>query len=139
MEAYFEIEQWVDGPQEEVFEHFTVAEKLVRWHGVEARIEARPGGVWWCRFEDGSIVSGEILELDPPRRLVFTWGFEVPSPNPGLGSQTPAGRSRVEVVLHSSGGGRTHVRLRHQGFVDGDSVGRGWTHFLARLSVILKS
>jgi uncharacterized protein YndB with AHSA1/START domain len=33
---------------------------------LEVRIQARP-----------ETVFGEFVEIDPPRRLVFTWGWEV--------------------------------------------------------------
>ena len=134
----FEIEQWVHAPPREVFEHFTVADKLVRWHGVQARIEARPGGLWWCKHEDGSVIRGEILELEPPRRLVFTWGFEAGAPTAGLASATPAGASRIEVWFDAVDDG-TRVRLRHTGFVRGDSVSTGWRHFVGVLEALFKS
>lgn len=135
--ADFEIEQWVDAPIEQVFAHFTVAENLVTWHGVAAEVDAQPGGAWWCRFEDGSVVRGQFVEIDPPRRLVFTWGFDVPTTTGCLVSKTPAGSSRVEVTLHA-GPNRTRVHLRHLGFVEGDSVAVGWTHFLGRLATKCK-
>ena len=113
-----------------------MVEKLVTWHGVAAEVDARPGGAWRCRFEDGSMVRGEIVELDPPKRLIFTWGFDTPSTT--RVSQTPPGGSRVEVTLHAAGPTRTRVHLRHLVFVEGDSVAIGWTHFLGRLATIFK-
>ena len=133
----FEIEQWVEASPAEVFEHFVIPEKLTRWHGVEAQIEAHPGGRWRCRFEDGSVVSGDILELDPPRRLVLTWSFEIGSPTRGLIAETPPGGSRVEVTFEPAGGG-TRVLLRHQGFRPHDPVADGWRFFLRCLHSLLK-
>ena len=52
--------------------------------------------------------SGHFVELDPPRRLVFTWGWEMP------GNPVPAGSSTVTVDLLAAPAG-TLVRLTHTG------------------------
>ena len=53
------------------------------------------------------VVVGEYVELDPPHRLVFTWGFD------GDGRATGAGSSRVEVVLETDDGDHTRLTLSH--------------------------
>src|SRR5213075_2352466 len=47
-----------------------------RWWGTPLDFEARPG--WSFRVEviPGHIASGEFVELDAPRRLVYTFGWE---------------------------------------------------------------
>ena len=53
------------------------------------------------------MARGEFLEIDPPRRLVFSWGWE------GIDA-LPPGQSTVEVDLIDEGGA-TLLRLRHNG------------------------
>jgi uncharacterized protein YndB with AHSA1/START domain len=52
---------------------------------LEVRIQARP-----------ETVFGEFVEIDPPRRLVFTWGWEGDE-------EVPPGSSTVEVTLTPDG------------------------------------
>jgi uncharacterized protein YndB with AHSA1/START domain len=74
---------------------------------------------------------GEFVEVDPPRRVVFTWGWDR-SERP-----VPPGSSTVEVVLEPAGDG-TRLTLRHSGLPDEEQVaqhGHGWEHYLERLRV----
>ena len=44
------------------------------WFGVECESEWTPGSSWRMVHPDGSISdAGEIVEADPPRRLVIRW------------------------------------------------------------------
>jgi len=55
---------------------------LVQWLADAVRVEAKPGGVY--RFWGAGVIwgeseaetAGEILELDTPRRLVFSWRWK---------------------------------------------------------------
>ena len=78
------------------------------WMGRTATIDPRPGGAFRIDYNGSDIASGEILEIDRPRRLVLSWGWEAP------GDATPPGASRVEVSLEPDGDG-TILRLRHSG------------------------
>ena len=76
---------------EHVFAYFTQADAMVRWMGDFARLDARPGGELAIDIH-GTPVRGRYLELDPPHRLVFSWGH--------AGSdRLPPGASVVEVRL----------------------------------------
>ena len=129
--AEFEIVHWVDAPVAEVWAYFTDAEKMIEWQGVEARLDPKPGGVWWVRHENGAVLAGEFLAVDPPHALAFTWGFE--SPDAAGSGATPAGGSRVDVRLAEEGA-RTRIELRHSRYADGDPVAHGWGFFLAELA-----
>ena len=44
------------------------------WFGITAKCDWEPGSPWCLKFEDGRIAdTGEILQADPPRRLVIRW------------------------------------------------------------------
>jgi uncharacterized protein YndB with AHSA1/START domain len=80
-----------------------------------------------------SIASGEVVELDPPRRLVYTFGWEVGGAGPDL---VPPGSSTVEIELIPSGAGTT-LRLVHRELPApaASAHGEGWDHYLGRLVV----
>lgn len=113
---------------ETVFACFTDPELLVRWKGLEATLEPRPGGVYRVVMNPRDVVLGEFVEVVPHSRIVFTWGFEAE------GGMLPAGASTVEVTLTPDGDG-TVVRLVHRDLPAAarDAHARGWAHFLERL------
>jgi uncharacterized protein YndB with AHSA1/START domain len=79
------------------------------------------------------VARGEYVELDPPRRVVFTWGWE----SEGEGHAVPPGSSRVEVSLEPDGEG-TLVRLRHVDLPEEalEIHGQGWDLYLGRLAKV---
>jgi uncharacterized protein YndB with AHSA1/START domain len=80
-------------------------------------------------MEDGSVASGEFIEVDPPRRVSFSWGWEGKE-------DLPPGSTTVEVTLEPDGDA-TVVRLRHTGLPTDDwrRVHRdGWVIFLGTLA-----
>ena len=120
----------IDAPPELVFSYFTDPVKHVLWQGVDAELDPRPGGIFRVKFAPGYVASGTYLEIDQPRRLVYTWGWE----DEGF-SVLPPGASTVEVTLESAGAG-TVVRVRHSGLPEGAMVefhGQGWDDTLAEL------
>ncbi len=125
----YEVE--IAAPPATVWSFWTDPEKLVRWMGDIATLEPRPGGLFRLEYKSGDIARGEYVELDEPRRLVLTWGWEAE------GDPTPPGSSRIEVDLEAANGGEaTLLRLRHSGLPGASSPGHdeGWRHFLARLA-----
>jgi uncharacterized protein YndB with AHSA1/START domain len=125
-----EVTARVDAPPETVFSYFTDPEKYRRWMGREAELDPRPGGLYRVKVSDLGAVSGRYVEVDPPRRVIFTWGWEG-------NDEVPPGSSTVEVTLEADGDA-TIVRLRHTGLPGDESRalhGQGWTHYLSRLSV----
>lgn len=116
---------------ETIWEFFVDPEKVVRWKGVDAQIEARPGGARRIDIHGGrDIAAGEHVILEPPRRLVFTWGWEGDE-------QVPPGSSTVEVTL-TADGDETVVRLEHRDLPSADQREKhamGWDHYLGRLGV----
>ena len=96
----------IDAPPELVFEFLTETPRWAAWWGAGSEIEARPGGRMKIRYPDGSEAVGEVLEVQPPERLVFTYGY-------ASGAMIPPGGSRVTMELEPAGGA-TRLRLTHE-------------------------
>ena len=56
--------------------------------GQTAELDARPGGNFRVQVLPGHTARGRFVELDPPRRLVYTWGWE---PERRRAERRPAG------------------------------------------------
>ena len=110
MTGAIEITQRIDAPPEIVFAYLTDSQRFVRWMGVGAELDPRPGGRYRIDVDGVHIVSGEYQVIDPPRRLVMSWGWE--------GHPTvPPGSTTVEITLTPEAGA-TVLRLRHLGLPD---------------------
>jgi uncharacterized protein YndB with AHSA1/START domain len=118
----------IAAPPDVVFPYFTDPRRMVDWFGVAALLDPRPGGALRIEANRRDVVLGEYVEVEPPHRVVFTWGFD------GAAPMVEAGASRVEVTLEPDGDG-TLLVLRHHGLPDGsrDAHGGGWAHYLDRL------
>ncbi len=112
---------------ERVFTYFTDADAMVAWMGERARLEPVVGGAFAVDVR-GVAVRGSYLVLEPPRRLVFSWGHEG-------SAELPPGASTVEVRLTPARGG-TDVLVEHRDLPAARAAGheRGWGTFLARLA-----
>jgi uncharacterized protein YndB with AHSA1/START domain len=123
-----EHDVFIAAEPERVFRYFTRVEDLVRWMGDFAVLDPRPGGEFTVDI-NGVPVRGRYLELDPPRRLLISWGH--------AGSDVlPPGASTVEITLVAERGGTT-VRLSHRDLPAQEAQvhAAGWPHFLERLAV----
>ena len=123
----------LDASPDEVFGFLTDAERYVRWQGVKAELDPRPGGLYRVWMDAGTVARGEYVEIDPPRRLVFTWGWEG---NVDL----PPGSTTVELSLEAEGDG-TVLSLRHTGLPTGEAAAmheEGWRFFTDRLSTAVR-
>jgi uncharacterized protein YndB with AHSA1/START domain len=122
-----ELSIWIAARPETVFAFLTEPEKLVQWIGLAAELEPRPGGLFRVDMNRRTIVRGQYLKVEPPGRVVFTWGHED-------GTVLPAGSSTVEIALIPDEDG-TLVKLRHSGLPvpEQDAHRFGWGHYLGRL------
>jgi uncharacterized protein YndB with AHSA1/START domain len=124
----------IDASPETVWQFLVDPAKASRWMGTAASFDARPGGLYQVEVIPGHIARGEFVELDEPRRLVYTWGWEPGEDGP---STVPPGSSTVEIELTPSGDG-TLLRITHRGLPTKESAeshGQGWDHYLGRLAV----
>ena len=47
------------------------------WYGVTQESDWKPGSAWKMVFKDGRVAdTGEIVEIDPPKRMVIKWRNE---------------------------------------------------------------
>ena len=114
---------------ETVFAFFTDPDKMIQWQGRRADLDPRPGGGFRVEVTNLHTAVGEYVELDPPHRVVFTWGWDDPE------TSIPPGSTTIEVTLTAEGSG-TLVRLAHRDLPSDESRaqhGQGWEHYLARL------
>lgn len=119
----------VNAPAQAVYEMFTDPGKLVQWIGIRALIEPRAGGQFRFELVPGEFCSGRYVTLDPPRRVVFTWGWESGALAVAPGSTT------VTVDFEQKGPSTTHVQLTHSGLSEPMRPfhADGWRRFLGRL------
>jgi uncharacterized protein YndB with AHSA1/START domain len=118
----------IAAPPEVVFEYFVDPQKLVSWIGSRAVLEATPGGRFWLDMNGRDVAAGQFLEIEPPTRVVFTWGWEQGGPPLAPGSST------VEVTL-TPDGADTIVRLIHRDIPEPfvESHRAGWSEHFTKL------
>ncbi len=125
-----EVEVRIAADPETVFDFFTDPDKMIQWMGRKAELDPRPGGTLRCDINSDAVASGEYIEIESPRRIVFSWGWE------GDDSVTAPGSSTVEVLLQPDGVG-TRLRLLHRDLPSAESAekhGHGWRHYTERLA-----
>ncbi len=136
----FEMEVRVQARPETVFSYLTDPVKARQWLGVDAELDPRPGGRFRATLtgRTRAAVRGEYIVVEPPHRLVYTWGWEEPLMMPVL-KQVPPGSSTVEIMLVPDGDS-TLVRVRHSGLPSEDAIGfhsLGWGSTLTRLQAVV--
>jgi uncharacterized protein YndB with AHSA1/START domain len=122
----FSTEVDLPAPVEEVFRHLTEPAAMIRWMGQHARLQPVPGGAFEVDI-NGVPVRGRYLVVEPPTRVVVSWGVA------GSGD-LPPGASEVEFTLTPAGDG-TRLHLVHRNLPPGQAQmhDTGWHHFLPRL------
>ena len=117
-------EIFIAAPPARVFQAISDPTQLPRWWGqdglyrvTKSTMDLRPGGKWRSdgRGADGTqfYVEGEYLEVDPPRKLVYTW----------ISSWMPT-TTEVRWELEAQGNG-TLLKLTHTGFAGNADQAKG--------------
>lgn len=89
-----------------VFRFFTDSERWAAWWGPGSTIDARVGGALSIRYPNGIEAGGEVLELEPPSRIAFSYGY-------ASGEPIGVGASKVVIRLQSHATG-TELSLTHE-------------------------
>jgi uncharacterized protein YndB with AHSA1/START domain len=134
------VERRFAAPPDRVFAAWTSAEELSAWCAPppatpDAEADVRVGGRWRIVMSapDGSQhrVGGTYREIDPPRRLVFTWQWEnIPD--------FPETIVTVEFTARADGG--TDLLLVHEGLPSDESGQQhreGWDGCLDKLKGVV--
>jgi uncharacterized protein YndB with AHSA1/START domain len=95
----------IRAPRADVFRFFTDPARWAAWWGPGSAIDPRVGGTVLIRYPGGTEARGEVVELTPPERFVFTYGY-------AAGTPIPPGSTLVTIDLQERGDG-TRVRLTH--------------------------
>ena len=141
-----EVTVHIAAAPEDVFPFFTDPARYVQWMGSEATLEPVPGGGYRVHMSDGFKAAGTFLQVEPPSRLAFSWGFaddeaaqqvKHEQTEASTASAMPAGSTRVTVTLEAQDGG-TRLTLRHDDLPntelrDGHLV--AWQTYLPRLAI----
>ena len=130
-----EVRRRLPAPVTEVFAWWTDPERMAQWLSpvgtAEATVDLRVGGSFRVVMRGAGMEiehTGEYLEIEPPRRLVFTWRSPYTGPEPSL----------VTVELEPDGDG-TALRLLHGQLPEGAAASHaeGWGQMLGRLAGVM--
>ncbi|MEU6770010.1 SRPBCC domain-containing protein [Streptomyces sp. NPDC046759] len=126
------VQRLIAARPETVFSFFTDRDRWLSWMGQDGEFSFEPGGAYRTRVTGENVAEGRFVEIDPPKRVVFTWGWvdgEMP---------VPPGSTTVEITLEPVPEG-TLLRLVHRGLPSPKACAaheEGWTHYVGRLSVV---
>ena len=123
---------------EQLWSALTTAEFMKQfWSGMHFETDWKSGSLWQLVFPDGRVAdAGEIVEIDPPRRMVLKWRNEF---RPELKTE---GYSHCTVNLEPFDDGVkltiTHVMDRAESKLI-NAVSGGWPRILSNLKSLLET
>jgi uncharacterized protein YndB with AHSA1/START domain len=136
--ASLEIKRVIKAPRDRVYAAWTDPDQLKNWFGPEnvktrdLAADVRVGGKyrWEVTNSDGEqmAVRGEYRELQPDKKIVFTWQWE--------DDEDWEGHESVVTVELSDCDGGTEIRLAHEQLPSKESRDRhteGWKSVFDRL------
>jgi uncharacterized protein YndB with AHSA1/START domain len=132
---------FIKASPERIWDAITKAEDTARYfHGAHVEAELKVGGKFWYHAPDRSKLwgDGEVLELDPPKRLVTTWH--------ALWDEATAAEkaSRVIWEIEPQPGGYckvtvVHDRLEEAPITSKHVSGAGWMFVLSGLKTLVET
>ena len=72
----------IGAPPAAVFKYFTDTARWAAWWGAGSTIDARPGGRLLRALPRRRRSAGEVVEINAPSCIVFTYGFVKGTPMP---------------------------------------------------------
>lgn len=133
-------ELFIKATPERVWEGITSEEFTSRYfHSTRVESDLKPGSPFLYHSDDRSavLVEGEVIESDPPRRLVTSWHMLY---DPALKADPP---SRVTWELEAVADGLTKLTVIHDGFESETETYRqtagGWMWILSNLKTLLET
>jgi uncharacterized protein YndB with AHSA1/START domain len=107
------------------------------WFGVTIECDWKKGSPWKMVYPDGRVTdTGEILEIDPPRRMVIWWQHEL---RPEIKAEGP-GRCTIEL---EPVGAAVKLTITHEIDRPGSklitAVSGGWPRILSNLKSLLET
>ena len=127
------VERVLSASPDEVFNAWTTPSRMAAWMSpvgaAEAEVDLRVGGSFRVVMVEARLEHrGEYLEIDRPRRLVFTWVSAFTGEDPSV----------VTVDMHAHDDG-TRVVLTHERLPEDvvDGHREGWGTMIERLAGIL--
>lgn len=137
------LRRTIPAPRERVFRAWTTPAELKRWSAPGpmttplAEVDLQVGGSYriHLRAPDGTEhrLRGTYREVDPPRRLVYTWHWE------GATDGSHAGETLVTVEFHERGR-ETEIVITHELFPSDDARRKheeGWIGLLDKLTTVV--
>jgi uncharacterized protein YndB with AHSA1/START domain len=128
-----EKQLFIRATPERVWQALTEKAELEQWFLTEANVDVQPGGALRFAWQHDT-TQGQFLEVDPPRRLVFSWGER-----DGLGATMVT----IDLIPERDG---TRLRLVHSGFGTGPAwdetftgTDGGWSIELENLRIWLET
>ena len=129
------VERLLPASPDAVYRAWTDPATMARWMSpfgrAEVTADVRPGGGLRVAMVEGDVRiehTGEFRELDPPRRLSFTWRSPYTGTEPSVVT--------VELIDR---GGSTHLILTHERLPDEVVASHegGWRSMVERLAALL--
>ena len=132
-------ELYIKAPPQAVWEVLTDDARTPLWQksNMACRADWREGGAISFLVDDHPVIVGELVEVDPPRKLVHTfsarWSAEVAADQPSrvTWEVQPVGENVCKLVLtHDDFGGETATSRQVSG---------GWPESLSRLKTLIET
>ncbi len=132
---------FIKATPEQIWEGITNPDFTEKYfYGSRAHFDLRPGGGYRgvsAEDESQELVDGEVLESDPPRRLVHTWRA-LYDPETAVEPH-----SRVSWEIEPQDGGFSKLTVVHDRLEEApksaESVAGGWSYVLSGLKTLLET